>query len=103
VADNSFTGVAYPHDPAYKLRRGKMIDSLLQMSPQQLDRQLSYMMKQPAPRDDSGEITRRVMGELYTAPYIPPQIKGILDSSSGTTGNVLIRQDLEPTLYALVA
>ncbi len=97
---NTFTTVGHPHDPVWQMARRKQIDELLTLSPTQLDRQLRYLAQQPAPKDDH-EMVKRIMGEMHTAPYIPQSLKGILDSTSGTTGNVLIRQDLEPTLYAL--
>jgi len=105
VADNSFTEVMHPSDPAYMIRRQDQIDRLLKLNTQQLDRQLRYMMSQPAPRDEYGDMSRRVVSEMLTNPAIPQVTKaGILGTtSSGSTsdGSQLIRQDLEPTLYAL--
>jgi len=72
------------------------------MNEQDLDRQLRYML-QESPNRDEGGMTSRIIGEIYKQPFTPRAMKGILDSSSGTTGNVLIRQDLEPVLYALFA
>lgn len=96
---DTFTTVEHPHDLAYQLKRDMMVEQLMQLTPQQLDRRLRHQMAQPL-RDDNG-VTKQVMSELRTAPYVPPNVKGILDSTSGTTGSVLIRQDLEPTLYTL--
>lgn len=98
----TFTEVAHPNDATYQLRRQKIVDDLLRMNSAQLDRQLRLMLQQPPQaRDDSGETTKNILRELRTASFVPDTLKGILDSTSGTTGNVLIRQDLEPTLYAL--
>jgi hypothetical protein len=103
MADNSFTEVMHPSDPVYMIRRQEQIDRLLTMNTTQLDRQLRYMMSQPAPRDDSGETSRKIVGEMYNAPFVPNVTKNILGSGSAsglTDGSPLIRQDLEPTLYA---
>src|SRR2546430_297112 len=104
MADNSFTEVMHPRDPVYMIRRQRQIDDLLKLNTTQLDRQLNYMMSQPAPRDEYGDMSRRVSGEIVTNPAIPDVAKNILGSASGsglTDGSALIRQDLEPTLYAL--
>lgn len=96
----TFTNVRHPHDVTYQMARRAQVDELLKMSTPQLDRQLRWMCQQKPPRDDHAMVGK-IMGEMYNAPYVPNAVKGILDSTSGTTGNVLIRQDLEPTLYAL--
>ena len=101
MADNSFTEVMHPSDPVYMVRRQEQIDRLLTMNTTQLDRQLKYMMSQPAPRDEYGDMSRKVIGELYTNPSVPDIVKAgnILGSTSAsglTDGSPLIRQDLEP-------
>ena len=96
------TEITNPNDATYQLRRQRIVDDLLKMSPQQLDRQLKFMLQSPPQTTDrSGETTRNILRELRQASFVPDTVKSILDSTSGTTGNVLIRQDLEPTLYAL--
>ncbi len=95
------TEAANPRDPIYQIKRQRQIAELLKLSPAQLRQQLKYLMSQPAPRHD-GTVAKNAIGELRTSPTIPTVLKGILDSTSGTTGNVLIRQDLEPTLYTYV-
>lgn len=101
VSDNSFTSLQHPNDLTYRLNRQKLLNELLKMSPQQLDLQIQYQMRQQAPKDESnGALTKSIIGEMYNAPYVPESVKGILDSTSGTTGNVLIRQDLEAPMYA---
>ena len=39
--------------------------------------------------------TRGILNDMYNDPMLPAEVKGILDSTSGTTGSVLIRQDLD--------
>ncbi len=95
---DTVTTVEHPHDLAYLAKRDMMLEQLYRLTPQQLDRKLRYEMAQPF-RDDH-QVSRRVVQEMHSAPYVPSSVKGILDSTSGTTGSVLIRQDLEPTLYA---
>ena len=98
---NTFAEVYHPRDPVYALRREKQIHELMKLTPQQLKRQLDYLKNQMPPRDDH-EYSKKALTELFNSPMVPHQVrKGILDSTSGTTGNVLIRQDLEATIYAL--
>lgn len=85
------------------IQRQEQINKLLRMSPVELDRQLRYIMAQPAPRDESG-MGQRMFGEMYNSPMIPDATRNILGTAAGsglTDGSALIRQDLEPTLYAL--
>lgn len=96
---NTFTTVAHPLDLKYQMDRRRQIDECLKMSEQELDRQVRYLM-QTAPIRDDHSMRSKIFGEMYNRPDMPRAVKGILDSTSGTTGNVLIRQDLEPTLYA---
>jgi hypothetical protein len=96
-----FTSVADPKDMTYMMRRQAQIDELLKLSPAQLDRRLQWQMQSDPLRDD-GQLTKSIMGDLVTNQSVPAGLKkSILDTTGGTTGNVLIRQDLEPTLYAL--
>lgn len=98
------TEITNPNDATYQLRRQRIVDDLLKMSPQQLDRQLKFMLQSPPQTTDrSGETTRNILRELRQASFVPDTVKSILDSTSGTTGNVLIRQDLEPTLTFALA
>lgn len=97
----TFTEVAHKDDLSYQVRRQQIIDQLMKLRPDQLERQLRYQMAQAAPRDEGGAMTKSMMQELRGSSMIPSTVKGLLDSSGGTTGNVLIRQDLEPTLYTL--
>lgn len=97
----TFTQVHHPADPLYQIRRQEQIDKLLQMNTTQLDRLLKHNMAQPGPIDESGETTRNIIRDLSHGANIPATVKGILDTTNGTTGNALIRQDLEPIMYAL--
>src|SRR3954470_7753858 len=96
-----FTSVAEPKDMTYMMRRQAQIYELLKLSPAQLDRRLQWQMQSDPLRDD-GQLTKSIMEDLVTNRSVPAGLKkSILDATGGTTGNVLIRQDLEPTLYAL--
>lgn len=97
----NLTNVQHPLDLEYQTKRESAIRELMKLTPQQLDRKLRLDMARAPLRDDH-QLSSKVLGEITNAPYVPDKLKaGILDSTSGTTGNVLIRQDLEPTLYTL--
>jgi hypothetical protein len=101
---NTFTEVMSPRDPAYLFKREKQLAELYKMSERQLIAQLRYLEQAPANRDPNNAMTKAFVGELMNDPYVPQTLKaGILDSTGGGTsgGSVLIRQDLEATLYAL--
>ncbi len=98
--DTAFTNVLHPTDLKYQRDRRRQIDECLKMNEQDLDRQLRYMLQETPNRDESG-MTSKIIGEIYAQPFTPRAMKGILDSTSGTTGSVLIRQDLEPVLYSI--
>ena len=89
--------VDHPQDAAYRQKRRSIIKSLLTLSPSELDEKLRWDMAQSTLNTKTdAEMSQKVLGEITTAPYIPTKLKtGILDSTSGTTGNVLIRQDLK--------
>ena len=102
---DTFTSVLHPHDSDFKKNRRKMLEAHAHLSQIQLDRQVEYLMETDQfPRDESGEITKRVMNEVTGASHIPTLLqKAILDSTGGGTsgGSVMIRQDLEVPLYLL--
>jgi hypothetical protein len=98
---NTFTAVQHPLDPKYRLDRRRLINELLQMDEKTLDLQLQYQMRQKPPLDNQFELTKRIVGEIYNSSFVPDNIKSILDTTGATTGNVLIRQDLEAPMYAL--
>jgi hypothetical protein len=64
-----------------------------------LKQQLDYLETQPPPADEQNEAVR--MFHNIRTLRLPQRIKGILDSTSGTTGSVIIRQDLEPIIHLL--
>lgn len=103
MSDNSFTTLQHPSDIGYRMNRARLVSELVKMSPQQLDMQIQYQFRQPAPRDESGELTQKIVGELYNSPYVPNSLKSVLDSTGGTTGSVLIRQDLEAPRHTWAA
>lgn len=97
----SFTSVADPKDMSYQMRRQAQIDELMKLTPQQLDRRLQWQLNSDPIRDDNN-VTKGVISDIVNSQSVPAGVKkSILDTTGGTTGNVLIRQDLEPTLYAL--
>jgi hypothetical protein len=99
---DNLTTVEHPLDVSYQQKRRQVVKSLLKLSASELDEKLRYDMAQPYGKHAAdASMSQKAVGDIMTAPYVPSNLKGILDSSAGTTGNVLIRQDLEPTLYAL--
>lgn len=97
----TFTTVMHPDDVTYQMARREQIAELLKMDVPSLRQQLKYLELREPLRDDHN-LSPTLMKTLRHSPMVPQSVKaGILDSTSGTTGNVLIRQDLEPTLYTL--
>jgi hypothetical protein len=102
LSNETFTSVADPRDPTYALQRQEQIDELLKLSPQQLDRRLNWQLNSANHIRDDHQMSTKYLNEMMNNPSTPVGVrKGILDSTAGTTGSYLIRQDLEPTLYAL--
>lgn len=99
ISTASFAKVTHPHDALYRQKRQEYVDELLLLSERKLGQMLSNLANMPAIKDED-KVSQQIIGELYNQPGLPQQVKGILDSTSGTTGNVLIRQDLEPIIYA---
>lgn len=97
VAD--FAKVHHPHDGLYRQKRQEYVDELLLLSERRLGQMLANVINMSSIKDEEG-MSQKIIGELYNVPDLPHRVKGILDSTSGTTGNVLIRQDLEPIIYA---
>lgn len=97
----TFVNVANPQDLTYQVQRQEQLDELLKMNPTQLERRLNWQLNSTPLRDEQG-VSKHVLQDIVNAPYTPVGLKkSILDSTGTTTGNVLIRQDLEPTLYSL--
>jgi hypothetical protein len=88
------------NDAAYTKQREGLLKDLRGMNQQQLQQKLYHDMNSPHPEVDAShyDLTRKMVGELRSNPYVPDEVKAILDSTSGTTGQQLIRQDLEATL-----
>jgi hypothetical protein len=99
----NFSNVTDPRDATYAIQRQQQIDELLKLSPQQLDRRLSWQMSSSDTIKDEHGISTKYMNDIVNGQSTPVSLrKSILDSTTGgTNGGYLIRQDLEPTLYAL--
>lgn len=94
-ADTLFTNVQHPSSQKYQADRRRQINECLKMSESEL-KQLYHHMKDQSPLRDDDSMVSKIMGEMYNMPFLPTATKSILDSTSGTGGNVLLRQDLEP-------
>lgn len=88
-----------PSDRQYKSNRQYMLKELFKQSDRELKDQIDFLASQPPPVDDEG-VAVKMFHNIRTLD-MPNRVKSILDSTSGTTGSVLIRQDLEPILYSL--
>ncbi len=98
----TFTAVQHVQDQKYIQDRQRQVnENLRTMTEHELRQQLKYLINDAAPINDDGNMTSKMLGEINKSPMVPDSIKGILDSTSGTTGNVLLRQDLEPTLHSI--
>jgi hypothetical protein len=86
-----------PQSVDYQLARKQVIRDLMKMSAKDVGELLGYMAVNPDFTDENNTSLKMVR-EMYNLQFAPPNLKGILDSTSGTTGNVLIRQDLEPLI-----
>jgi hypothetical protein len=95
----TFTSAHDPRDRTYQANRRKIIKELSTQSERALCDQLDFLASQSPPRDESGVATQ--MFHNIRGLGVPERVKGILDATSGTTGSVLIRQDLEPVLHVL--
>jgi hypothetical protein len=100
--------IFHPQDAAYRLYRWDRIQENLKLDERTLDQKVKMMwgnrpkVEREQEESDRGMI-KSIMTDMYSAPYVPANVKSILDSTgSGTSGgSVMIRQDLEPILYAL--
>lgn len=93
----------HPADTAYKAHRDGMRKELRTLTQNEAAQKLQYELAREHPEVTQSErdLSQKILGEIRTSPYVPQEAKAILDSTSGTTGSVLIRQDLEPILYQL--
>ncbi|OLE94889.1 MAG: hypothetical protein AUI84_07055 [Delftia sp. 13_1_40CM_3_66_6] len=69
------------------------------MTEPELKQLLKNTINNSAPLRDEGNMTSKILGEMQTSPMVPASVKGILDTTGSTTGNALLRQDLEPILF----
>jgi hypothetical protein len=98
--------IKHPADPAYAKMRDGLLREVKSLTHFEAKGKLHYEMNQPniEPTDSELDLSRKMLGELRARAngnMVPDDVKAILDSTSGTTGNVLIRQDLEPVLHQL--
>lgn len=98
---NTFTAVQHVRDQKYVQDRQRQIDECLKMTEPQLRQLLKNTINNSAPIRDESDMSAKMIGEMHSSPMVPNNVKGILDSTSGTTGNVLLRQDLEPILHSI--
>lgn len=102
------TDTLHPHDPQWRAKRHSLVHKeLLTMNERQIEQSFLHQAAQPLTpesRQAHQETTRKVLGEMFTIPGLADNLirKSILDSTGGGSsgGSVLIRQDLEPYLYA---
>src|SRR2546429_8982361 len=71
------------------------------MTEPELKQLLKNTINNSTPLRDEGGMTSKILGEMQTSPMVPAGVKGILDTTGSTTGNALLRQDLEPILHAI--
>jgi len=81
------------------MNRKHLLKELSTQSEMALKEQIDFLASQPAPVDESG-VAQNMFHNIRTL-NVPQRVKSILDSTGGSTGSVLIRQDLEPVLYSL--
>jgi len=98
----TFTAVQHPHDTKYAQDRQRIInENLRTMTEGEMRQQLKHLIHNDAPIRDESQLSQKIIGEIHSSPIVPSSVKSILDSTSGTTGNVLLRQDLEPVLHSI--
>jgi hypothetical protein len=99
---NTFTAVQHPHDTKYAQDRQRQVNECLRtMTEPEMRQMLKHLIHNDTPIRDESNMSQKILGELRTSPMVPNSVKGILDSTSGTTGNALLRQDLEPLLHSI--
>jgi len=98
---NTFTAVQHPTSSKYAQDRQRQINECLKMTEPELKQLLKHTIHNDQPINDDSDMTQKILGEMRTQPFIPAATKDILDSTNTTTGNVLLRQDLEPILHSI--
>lgn len=103
----TITGTMHPHDPQWRAKRRNLVHKeLLPMDERQINEAFLTTASTPLSPDarkEAEELTRNVLGGMYSIPGVADTLmrKSILDSTGTTSGGgMLIRQDLEPFLYA---
>ena len=94
----------YFSDPARSHTHRERVTSLQKLSDGELLNKFTYTADHERPSDPSGDMNRKMIGELFGRPEIAQQLnKAILDSTGGYTtgGSIFIRQDLEAIVHAL--
>lgn len=102
-------GTLHPHDPQWRTKRQHLVHKdLLTMNSRQINEAFLTTVSKPLSAEEkaeAAELTKNVLGGMFSTPGLADSLtrKSILDTTgSGTSGgSVLIRQDLEPFLYAL--
>lgn len=100
-SDTLFTELQHPNTPKYAQDRQRQINECLRMTEPELKQLLKNTINNSTPLRDEGNMTSKILGEMQTSPMVPASVKGILDTTGSTTGNALLRQDLEPILHAI--
>lgn len=100
-SDRGFTSVQHPANQKYSMDRRRQINECLKMTEPELKELFKHMATQETPIRDDESMISKIIGEMYNMPFIPAATKSILDSTNTTTGNVLLRQDLEPILHSI--
>jgi len=98
-SDRGFTSVQHPASQKYSMDRRRQINECLKMTEPELKELFKHMAQDQTPIRDDESMVSKIIGEMYNMPFIPAATKSILDSTNTTTGNVLLRQDLEPVLF----
>jgi hypothetical protein len=95
--------VKHPSSMEYAKSRDELLKDLKPVTGHEARKMLQYQMQQSTPEvsQSDRDLSAKIVGELRTSPMVPDEVKAILDSTSGTTGSVLIRQDLEPILHRI--
>lgn len=100
-SDTLFTEIQHPSTPKYAQDRQRQINECLKMTEPELKQLLRNTINNSSPLRDEGGMTSKILGEMQMSPMVPASVKGILDSTGSTTGNALLRQDLEPILHSI--
>jgi len=99
---NTFTAVQHVRDQKYVQDRQRQVNECLKMTEPELRQLLKHTINNNTPINDDSNMTAKLIGEMHSSPVVPNAVKDvILDSTNTTTGNALLRQDLEPILHSI--